>query len=89
MAMSQNGQWGSENGMGPMFGGGGSGFDTMSGGFPGMGNMNNVGNMGFNGIGDYSQMMNFIPNGMPNNMMNPFSNVMGMFVSLLELHIDY
>lgn len=44
------------------------GFDATNGGFP---------NMGLNGMGDFSQMMQFLPNGMPNNMMNSFPNMMG------------
>ncbi len=38
------------------------------GGFP---------NMGFNGVGDFNQMMQFMPNGMPNPMMGTFPNIMG------------
>ena len=47
---------------------GGFGFDGTNGGFP---------NLGFNGVGDFSQMMQFMPNGMPNPMMNAFPNMMG------------
>ena len=50
------------------------GFDASAGGFP---------NMGFNGMGDMSQMMQFMPNGMPNPMMSGFPNMMGM---LSDLH---
>jgi len=46
----------------------GFGFDGSIGGFP---------NMGMNGMGDFSQMMQFMPNGMQNNMMGSFPNMMG------------
>lgn len=46
----------------------GFGFE-MNGGFPSMANM---------GMGDFNQMMQFMPNGMPNNMMGQFPNMMGM-----------
>ncbi|KAL9125751.1 MAG: hypothetical protein Q9217_005098, partial [Psora testacea] len=48
---------------------GGFGFDGTNGAFP---------NMGFNGMGDISQIMQFMPNGMPNPMMAGFPNMMGM-----------
>ena len=44
------------------------GFDGSSGAVP---------NVGFNGMGDFSQMMQFMPNGMPNPMMANFPNMMG------------
>ncbi|KAL9100101.1 MAG: hypothetical protein Q9163_004491 [Psora crenata] len=48
---------------------GGFGFDGSIGAFP---------NMAFNGMGDFSQMMQFMPNGMPNPMMAGFPNMIGM-----------
>ena len=39
---------------------------------------NGLANMGFNGVGDFSQMMQFMPNGMSNAMMGgAFPNMMG------------
>ena len=43
------------------------GFD-VNGGFPNMANM---------GMGDFNPMMQFMPNGMPNNMMGQFPNMIG------------
>lgn len=57
-------QWPNANGMGQGINGGGLGFDGMSNGFP---------NMGFANPGDFSAMMQF----MPNNAMNGFPNMMG------------
>lgn len=54
-----------------------AGFDASAGGYP---------NMGFNGVGDMTQMMQMMPNGMPNPMMAGFPNMMGMFfVGLLHM----
>ncbi len=36
-------------------------------------------NMGFNAAPDFSQMMQFMPNGMPNNAMGAFPNMMGKY----------
>ena len=57
------------NGAWPQGNGAGFSLEAMNGGFA------NVGNMG---IGDFNQMMQFMPNGMPNNMMGQFPNMMGM-----------
>ena len=73
----QNAQWSQENSAGPMFGKNGAGFDGVNGGFTNMGMTNNINNLGFNGVGDFNQMMQLMPNGMPNNMMGGFPNVMG------------
>ena len=64
--MGQNEQWAASNGLG--MNGVGFGFDGTNGGFP---------NLGFNGVGDFNQMMQFMPNGMPNNMMGTIPNMMG------------
>ena len=63
--MGQNEQWSQNSVQGMNIGG--FGFDGTNGGF----------SMGFNGMGDFSQMMQFMPNGMPNPMMGAFPNVMG------------
>ena len=42
------------------------GFDGMSGGFS---------NMHFNPATDFSQMIQFMPNGMPNSLMGAFPNM--------------
>ena len=44
------------------------GFDGMNGGFP---------NMGLNTPADFSQMMQLMPNGIQNNLMGAFPNMMG------------
>ncbi len=66
-SMGQNEQWAQNNVQGMNIGG--FGFDGTNGGFP---------SMGFNGVGDFNQMMQFMPNGMPNPMMGAFPNMMGM-----------
>lgn len=43
----------------------------------GLDGTNGIPNMGLNGMGDFSQMMQFMPNGMPNPMMGAFPNMMG------------
>ena len=48
--------------------GGAFGLEGMNGVFP---------NMGLNGATDFSQMMQFMPNAMPNAMMGAFPNMMG------------
>ena len=65
-SMGRNEQWAQSNVQGTNISG--FGFDGTNGGFP---------NMGFNGMGDFSQMMQFMPNGMPNPMMGAFPNIMG------------
>ena len=65
-SMGQNEQWAQSNVQGMNIGG--FGFDGTSGGFP---------NIGFNGVGDFNQMMQFMPNGMPNPMLGAFPNMMG------------
>ena len=60
-------QWANMNGGGQGMSNAGFGFDGTNG-FP---------NMGVNGMGDFSQMMQFMPNGMPNAMMGTFPNMMG------------
>lgn len=62
----ESGQWSQGGGAGMT--NTGLGFE-MNGGFPNMANM---------GMGDFNQMMQFMPNGMPNNMMGQFSNMLGM-----------
>ena len=62
----QNELWAPNNMQGMNMGG--FGFDGTNGGFP---------NIGFNGMGDFNQMMPFLPNGMPNPMMGTFPNMMG------------
>ena len=56
-----------------------AGFDASAGGYP---------NMGFNGVGDMTQMMQMMPNAMSNPMMAGFPNMMGMFFVAL-LHQDF
>lgn len=69
-AVGQNEQWAAMNG----FAQGNNGaisFDGTSGGFA------NLSNLGMTGMGDFSQMMQFMPNGMPSPMMGSFPNMMG------------
>ena len=66
--MAQDQQWAASNGFNQSMNGGALGLDGAAGGFP---------NMGLNGMGDFSQMMQFAPNGMPNAMMGSFPNMMG------------
>lgn len=56
------------NGLGMGMNGAGFGLEGTNGGFL---------NMGLNGMGDMNQMMQFMPNGMPNNMMGMVPNMMG------------
>ena len=65
-SMGQNEQWAQNNVQGTNLGG--FGFDGTTGGFP---------SMGFNGMGDFNTMMQFMPNGMPNPIMGAFPNMMG------------
>ena len=65
-SMGQNEQWSQNNLQGTNLSG--FGFDGTNGGFP---------SMGFNGMGDFNQMMQFMPNGMPNPMMGAFPNIIG------------
>ena len=67
----QNGQWSNNVGVGQSLPVGAAGFDGTNGGFPSMG--------GFTGAGDFSQMMQLMPNAMPNSLMSAFPNMMGMF----------
>ena len=60
----QNGQWSSNVGAGQGMLDGTFGFNAMNGGFPNM-------------TSDISQMMQFMPNGMQNNFMGTFPNMMG------------
>ena len=64
----ENQQLAANNGFEQGMNSGALGFDGANSGFP---------NMGLNGMGDFSQMMPFMPNGMPNNMMGAFPNMMG------------
>ena len=57
-------QWSQNNGSG--MNNNGFGFD-MNAGFPNITSM---------GVGDFNPMMQFMPNGMPNNMMGQFPNMM-------------
>ncbi len=54
------------------------GFDGTNGGFP---------NMGLNGMGDFSQMMQLMPNGMPNPMMGSFPNMTGKPEMVIFFHV--
>ena len=76
----QHGHWNHGHGSMPSLGNHGQNFDGMNGGFANMGNMGNMGGMGFNGVGDFNQMMNLMPNGMPNNTMGAFPNMMGRLI---------
>lgn len=62
-------QWGATNGHGPLMSNGSFGFDGTNAGFPP--------NMGFNGTGDFGQMMQFMPSSMQANSMGAFPNMMG------------
>ena len=65
---NQTQQWTANNGYNQGMNNGTFGFDGAAGGFP---------NMGLNGMGDFSQMMQMAPNGMQNPMMGSFPNMMG------------
>lgn len=65
--VGQNEQWAANNGFGQGMNNDSFSFDGTSLNFP----------MGFNNVGDFSQMMQFMPNGMANNMMGPLPNMMG------------
>ena len=56
----------------------GAGQATLNGGF-GFDAMNGFQNMGFNGSEDFSQMMQFMPNGLQGNPMGAFPNMMGTY----------
>ena len=60
-------QWVAMNGSIMGMNNGALGFDGMNGGFP---------SMGLNPPADFSQMMHFMPNGMQNNLMGAFPNMM-------------
>ena len=60
-------QWVAMNGSVVGMNNGALGFDGMNGGFP---------NMGLNTPAEFSQMMQFMPNGMQNNLMGAFPNMM-------------
>ncbi|KAL6716904.1 hypothetical protein ACLMJK_004816 [Lecanora helva] len=66
---ANNQQWAANNGFEQGMSSGAFGFDGTTGGFA---------DMAMNGMGDFSQMMQLMPNGMPNPMMNSFPNMMGM-----------
>lgn len=57
----------------------GQGMNNGSFGFDGT---NGFPNMGFNGVGDFNQMMQSMPNGMFNPMMGSFSNIMGKLMTV-------
>ena len=63
-----NGLWPLNGGLGQGMMGGAFGLEGMNGVFP---------NMGLNSTTDFSQMMQFMPNSMPNAMMGAFPNMMG------------
>ena len=63
-----NGLWPLNGGLGQGMIGGAFGLEGMNGVFP---------SMGLNGTTDFSQMMQFMPNSMPNAMMGAFPNMMG------------
>ena len=64
-----SGLWPLNGGLGQGMMGGTFGLEGMNGVFP---------NMGLAGATDFSQMMQFMPNAMPNAMMGAFPNMMGM-----------
>ena len=70
-AMEQSTQWAANAGLAQGMPNGAFGFDGTNGGFP---------NMGMNGMGDFSQMMQMMPGGMPNNMMGSFPGAMGQYL---------
>lgn len=67
--MNEHEQWGVNSGSGPLMNNGSFGFDAALGAFPS--------NMGFNGTGDFSQMMQFMPNSMTTNPIGAFPTMMG------------
>lgn len=67
--VNEHEQWRVNNGSGPLINNGNFGFDATLSTFPT--------NMGFNGAGDFSQMIQFMPNSMPTNSMGAFPNMMG------------
>lgn len=69
---AQNGQTESVSGAGQAMISNGFAFDAMTG----------FQNMGFNGSEDFSQMMQFMPNGLQGNPMAAFPNMMGTFLSV-------
>ena len=56
-----------------MIGNGGFGYDGMNGGFP---------NMGLNASGDFSQIMQMMPNGMQVGAMGSLPSMIGMRVDI-------
>lgn len=56
----------------------------MNGAFSNMGDVGGMG-MGQSGINDFSQVMQFMPNGMPNGMMGSMPNMMGEPMCYLSL----
>jgi hypothetical protein len=80
-AVGQNEQWAATNGFAQGMNNGALSFDGTNGGFA------NLSNMGMTGMGDLSQMMQFMPNGMPNPMMGSFPNMMGERSNLRPLPI--
>ena len=60
-------QWAAMSGTMQGMNNGGFGFDGMLGGFP---------NMAFNSPADYTQMMQYMQNGMPNGIAGAFPNMM-------------
>lgn len=67
-AMAQSQQQGANNELAQGMNNDAFGFDGTNGNFP---------NMGLNGVGDFNQMMPMMQNGMMNNMMGSFPNMMG------------
>lgn len=76
MEQSQNSGAQDGTGLWPTNGGIGQGMPNGSFGFDGM--SNGFANMGFPGATDFSQMMQMMPNTMPNALMGTFPNMMGM-----------
>ena len=64
-----NGQWPLVNGIGQGMNSNSFGFDGTAG----------FANMGYNGVPDFSQMLQFMPNEMSNNAMSAFPNMMGKY----------
>ena len=83
-AFDPTNQWTASNGLGAGMMNGGFGFDPATMGFA---------NVNLNGAGDFSQMMQFMSNGMANPAMAGFPNMMGkhpshfvtLYFSLLTL----
>ena len=60
--------WSANNPSGPLMNNGNLGFDATNGGFPS--------GMGFNGAGEFNQLMPFMQNSVPANPMGGFPNMM-------------